>query len=94
MVIVAGKRNWLLMTCLDLFLSLEGPKFDPDRAHDDVGRHRVVLQRTQDVLRAVSNSINNRLNALIVSCVPDLNHLIRAQTDQMVPVFINVKVRD
>ena len=82
------------MTGFDFFLCLEGPKFDPDRTHDDMRRHRVVLQCTQDVLWAVSNTINNRLNALIVSCVPNLDHLVRAKTDQMVPVLIDVKVRD
>ena len=92
MMVIPGKRNWGFVTCLDLLLGLEWPEFDPDRADDNIVGHRVVVERTQDILRSVSHPINDSLDALIVTSVPDLDNLVRAQTDQMVPLFVNVKV--
>ena len=82
------------MTRLHLILRLEGPEFDHDGADDDVVGDRVVCERSQDVLRTVGHPINDILNALVLSGIPNLDDLVSAQTDQMVPLFVNVQITD
>ena len=93
MVVITSEGNWRLVTSFYFFLCFERPKFDNDRADYYVVGDRVVSQGTQDILRAISDSINNGLNALVVSCVPNLDHLIGSKTDQVVALFVDVKVR-
>ena len=80
------------MTCLDLFLRLEGPELDCDRADNNVVRDGVVLECTQDVLRSVRHPINDGLNTLVMPRVPDFNHLVGAKTDQMISILVDVQV--
>lgn len=82
------------MTRLDFLLGLEGPEFNRDGAYDDVVGDWVVSESIQDVVGAVDHSIDDGLNALVVSCVPNLNHLVCTKTDQMISLFIDVKMAD
>ena len=82
------------MTSLDLLLGLEGPELDDDGADEDVVSDRVISQSTQDILRSVRHAVNDRLDALIVARVPDFDHFVCAQTDQMVTLLIDVQMTD
>ena len=93
MVVITSEGNWGLVTSFYFFLCFERPKFDNDRANYYVVGDRVVSQSTQNILWTISDSINNGLNALVMSCVPNLDHLIGAKTDQVVALFVDVKVR-
>ena len=91
-MVVSGEGDWCLVTRFDLLLSFKGPELDLDGADDDVVGDRVVFERAKDVLRTVSDTINDSLDALIVPCIPDLDHLVSAERDQMVPLLVDVKV--
>lgn len=78
------------MTSLNLLLGLKGPELDDNGADEDVVSDWVICQCTQDILRSVSHAVNNRLDALIVARVPDFDHFVCAQTDQMVTLLIDV----
>ena len=91
-MVVSGEGDWSLVTRFDLLLGLEGPELDLDGADDDVVGDRVVFERAKDVLRTVSDTINDGLDALIVPCIPDLDHLVSAERDQMVPLLVDVEV--
>ena len=82
------------MTCLDLLLGLERPKLDHSWANDDIVGNRVISERAQNVIRTVSHTVYNRLDALVAFVIPDLHHFIRAKTDQVIPFFVDVQVRD
>lgn len=82
------------MTRLHLILRLEGPELDHDGADDDVVGDGVVCERGQDVFRTVGHPINDILDALVLSGIPDLDNFVGAQTDQMVPLLVNVQVAD
>ena len=80
------------MTRLDLFLSLEGPELDRDRADHNVVSDWIILKGTQDVFRPVGHSINDGLNAFVALGIPNLDDLVSSKTDQVVPVFIDIQV--
>ena len=54
----------------------------------------IVVQSRQYVLGSVRLPVNDVLDALIALGVPDLHDLVRAKTDQMVPLLVNVQVAD
>ena len=82
----------MLMTRLDLVLRLEWPELDHDRTHNDVVGDWIVVQSRQDIFRPVGLPVDDVLDALIALGVPDLNDFVRAKTDQMVPLLVDVQV--
>ena len=93
-VIVASERDGMLVTCLDLILRLEWPKLNHDRTDNDVVGDWIVIQCRQDVLRAVRHPVNNVLDAFVALGVPNLHYFVSAETNQMVSLFIDIKVAD
>ena len=82
------------MTGFDLFLGSERPEVDFPAADNDVVGHLVVVERGQDGLRSVEESINYILDAHVGPCVPDFDDFVSAETDQVITLFVDVEVRD
>ena len=92
MLVVAGKGHRCLVTSFDFFLSFEWPELDHNRADEDVVSDRIIGQRTENILRSVGHTVNDRLDALVMTRVPDLDNLVCAQTDQMVALLIDIQM--
>jgi hypothetical protein len=80
------------MRGLNLFLSFEEPQVDFSGACEDIVGRTIKVYGSQSVFWAVANLIKYSLNACIGPDVPNLNDFISAQTDQMVPVFIQSEI--
>ena len=80
------------MTRLHLILSLEGPEFDNDGANDDVVGNGVVCQSGQYVFWTIGVPVYDVLDALVALGVPNLHDFVRAETDQVVTILVDVQV--
>ena len=67
------------MTCLDLLLGPELPEVDLTRTEKDVVGELVKMNRSQDILRPIVHLVNDGLDALVRSNVPDLDDLVSAE---------------
>lgn len=64
------------------------PEVDLPRAGEDVIRGAVKVDRGQSILWPVADLVEDGLDAGVGPDVPDLHHLIRAETDQVISVFV------
>ena len=80
------------MTCFDFLLSLEWPELDLNGAHDDVVGQRLVPESAEYIFRTVSDSVNDGLDALVVSRIPDLYNFVGSERDQVISLLIDVKM--
>jgi len=90
--IVESECNWELMRGLDLLLSLEEPQVELTRAKQDVVSVLVEDQGRQTIFWTVADLVEDRLDADVVTGVPDANHFVRAKGDQVVSVFVESEV--
>jgi len=77
------------MGCLRFFLSFEKPEVNLARSKQDVVRVRLVDQAREDVVRAVADLINDLLDQRIGANVPNVDQLVSAERDQVVPILID-----
>lgn len=80
------------MRGLDLLLSLEEPQVELTRAKQDVVSVLVEDQGRQTIFWTVADLVEDRLDADVVTGVPDANHFVRAKGDQVVSVFVESEV--
>ena len=80
------------MTCLDLFLCLERPEIDFSTAYNNIVRHLIVVECSQDWFGSVEEAVNDSLDANVGPRVPDFDNFIGSKTDQMITLFVDVEV--
>ena len=81
------------MTSFNFLLSLEWPELDLNGAHNDVVGQRLIPESAEDILRTVSDSVNDGLDALVVSRIPDLDNFVCSERDQVISLLVDVKMR-
>ena len=91
-LIITGEAHGSFMTGLDLLLGLERPEHDVDRADDDIVGDRVVGEGRENILGAISLAVDYGLNALVMPSIPDLDDLVCAETNQVVPLLVDVQM--
>ena len=82
------------MARLNLLLCLEGPEFETNGRDYDALRHDIKLHGREGILWPVGHTINNGLDAFICQIVPNLDHFVRAKTDQVVALFVDLEACD
>ena len=82
------------MRRFNLLLSLKHPKVDFATAKNNIIRPLVEVKRSQHVIRPVAHLVSDSLDAKIVMQMPDLNHFIGAQGNQVVPFIVHGQVLD
>jgi len=92
-MIVSGEGYRGFVTSFDFLLSLEWPELDLNGAHNDVVSYRFVPESTENILRTISDSVNDGLNALVVSRIPDLDNFVCSERDQVISLLVDVKMR-
>jgi hypothetical protein len=73
-------------------MGLERPEVDLATANDNVQSHLVILERGEDVLRTIEESIDDGLDTVVLSSIPHLDDLVGSQTDQMVTLLIDIEM--
>ena len=80
-MIVSSEGDGGFVTCFYFLLSLEWPELDLNGAHNDIVGQRLVPESAENIFRTVSDSVNDGLNAFVVSRIPDLDNFVCSERD-------------
>lgn len=89
-----GERDRKLVGRLNFLLRLKHPEVDLPAPENYIISPLVEVQGREDVIRPVAQFVSDRLDAEVVVQVPDLDHLVGPQRDQVVTLLVQGEVLD